>query len=95
MTRRSWVQDPITGELIPKEQYQSPPEAGFFVMGDIQPYRSMCDGSMVEGRRQHREHLRRHNVVEVGNDFDKRPQKAVETPRGVKETLIEVFNSRT
>lgn len=95
MTRRSWVQDPTTGELIPKEQYQGPQEAGFFVMGDINPYKSMVTGEMIEGRRQHREHLRRHNVVEVGNELDKRPQKAVETPKGLKQTLIDVVNSRT
>ena len=95
MTRRSWVQDPITHKLIPKEEYESPPEAGFFVMGDINPYKSMVTGEMIQGRRQHREHLRRHDVVEVGNDYDKRPQKAAETPKGLKQTLIEVLNSRT
>lgn len=95
MTRRSWIQDPVTHKLIPKEEYESPPEAGFFVMGDINPYKSMVTGEMIQGRAQHREHLRRHDVVEVGNDFDKRPQKRPEPPKGLKETLIQVLNSRT
>lgn len=95
MTRRSWVQCPITHKLIPKEEYQGPPEAGFFVMGDINPYKSMVTGEMIQGRRQHREHLIRHNVVEVGNELDKRPQKAVETPKGLKQTIADVLNSRT
>lgn len=95
MTRRSWVQDPITHKLIPKEQYESPPEAGFFVMGDINPYQSMVTGEMIQGRAQHREHLRRHNVVEVGNELDKKPQKQPGSPEGLKQTLIEVLNSRT
>lgn len=37
-------------------------------MPDIEPYRSMADGSIIGGRAQHREHLRRHNCVEVGNE---------------------------
>lgn len=37
-------------------------------MPDIQPYKSMVDGSMIEGRRQHRDHLRQHNCIEIGNE---------------------------
>lgn len=40
-----------------------------FVQGDINPYQSMVDGSMIDGRAQHREHLRRHGLVEFGNDL--------------------------
>ena len=95
MTRRSWVQDPVTLKLIPKEEYQGPQQAGFFVMGDITPYKSMVTGEMIQGRRQHREHLRQHNVVEVGNELDRKPQKSAETPQGLKQTIAEVLNSRT
>lgn len=69
MTRKSWIQDPETLELIPRDEYvprQS--KAGFFVMGDIQPYKSMITGEIIHGRRQHREHLRQHGCVEVGNE---------------------------
>lgn len=38
------------------------------VMGDIQPYRNTIDGKPVGGRAQHREFLKRHNVIEVGNE---------------------------
>ena len=38
------------------------------VLGEIQPYRSMITGEMIEGRKQHRDHLRAHGCVEVGND---------------------------
>ncbi|MFZ9615743.1 MAG: hypothetical protein ACO3AG_03625 [Fluviibacter sp.] len=38
------------------------------IMLDIQPYKSMVDGSMITSRSQHREHLRRHNCFEVGNE---------------------------
>ena len=74
--------------------YQSQPRAGFSVLGDIQPYQSQITGEIIEGRRQHREHLRAHNCVEVGNDFDNRPQKAVVPNDGLKQRLIDVFNSK-
>jgi len=93
VTRKSWVQDPVTLELIPKDEYEPrQKEAGFFVMGDIQPYQSMIDGSMITGRRQHREHLRQHGCIEVGNE--KLTPKAPTPPRrdDVRRDLYRVAN---
>jgi hypothetical protein len=95
MTRKRWIQDPVSHELIPVEDYQAPTSSGPFVRGDYAAYKSMVTGEMVDGRRAHREHLLRHNVTEVGNEFDKRPQKAITTPGGLKQTLIDAFNSLT
>lgn len=88
MTRRRYIQDPVTYELIPAEEYV-PREVnrGPTVIGDIQPYRSMVNGEMIDGRRQHREHLKRHGVVEVGNDLDKAAPKPIYEPRGLKEQI--------
>lgn len=58
----------IDGKLVDANEVAPEPRADYHVMGDIQPYQSMCDGSMVMGRRQHREHLKQHNVIEVGNE---------------------------
>lgn len=41
---------------------------GVQIVPDIDPYRSMLDGSMIDGRAQHRQHLKRHDAVEIGND---------------------------
>lgn len=41
------------------------------VIPDIAPYQSMQTGETISGRRQHREHLRQHNLVEIGNETDK------------------------
>lgn len=38
------------------------------VMPDIQPYRAVVDGSTISSRAQHREYLKRHGLVEVGNE---------------------------
>jgi hypothetical protein len=42
--------------------------AGPQIVPDIEPYRSMIDGSVIDGRKRHRDHLRAHGCVEVGND---------------------------
>ena len=38
------------------------------VIKDIDPYVSMIDGSLITSRSQHREHLRAHGCIEVGNE---------------------------
>ena len=65
---------------------------GPYVMPDLQPYRSMADGTIVEGRRQHREMLQRNNCIEIGNE--KQTPKPVMPPPGLKETLIQVAQEK-
>lgn len=48
--------------------YETPPEIVPQAMPDIAPYRSMVTGEMITGRAQHREHLKRHDCIEVGNE---------------------------
>ena len=38
------------------------------VVRDIEPYKSMVTGEMISGRKQHRDHLRAHNCIEIGNE---------------------------
>lgn len=64
------------------------------VAADIQPYQSMCDGSMITSRSQHREHLRRHGVIEIGNEKMKAPPSVMTAPAGLKETIIKVANEK-
>lgn len=40
------------------------------IINDIQPYRNTIDGKPIGGRRQHREFLKQHGCVEIGNDFN-------------------------
>ena len=62
------------------------------VAGDIQPYRSMIDGRIINSRSEHRAHLRDHGCVEVGNE--KITPKPMTPPPGLKETLIRVANEK-
>jgi hypothetical protein len=41
---------------------------GVEILPDIQPYRSMLDGTIVESRSRHRQHMKKYNAVEVGNE---------------------------
>lgn len=38
------------------------------VIKDIDPYVSQIDGSLITSRSQHRDHLKAHGCVEVGNE---------------------------
>jgi hypothetical protein len=64
------------------------------VMGDIQPYISQIDGSLIESRSKHRTHLRDHNCIEIGNEVKHLTKhvKPLESPPGLKEHLIRAVN---
>lgn len=94
MARQTWVQDPITHKLIPKEEYVPRGPSGPFVMGDISPYQSMITGEVIQGRRQHREHLKQHGCIEVGNEKIK-PRQPVEASReDYRRSVAEVMNGK-
>lgn len=70
-TRGSFIQDPVTGKLVPKDEYYAPAETGAaYIQPDIAPYKSMITGEMITSRSQHREHLRQHNCFEIGNEIN-------------------------
>ena len=95
--RKRYIQHPETLELIPAEDYIPPTDVDApMVMPDIQPYKSMVDGSYITSRSQHRSHLKQHGVIEVGNETKalmaqaKRPA----SPPGLKDALIREFQRK-
>jgi hypothetical protein len=46
-----------------------PPRRGPYIISDIGEYRSVITREMITSRSQHREHLRAHGCVEVGNEM--------------------------
>jgi hypothetical protein len=68
------------GEMIEISVAHPGAEAKIQVMPDIGGYKSMADVSWISSRSQHREHLRRHNCFEVGNEMPA-PRKPVVTSR--------------
>lgn len=58
----------VNGELVEKGSKEHYKSLGPMVMLDITPYKSMIDGSMIMSRSVHRDHLRQHGCIEVGNE---------------------------
>ena len=90
---RSFVQ--IDGKLYEKGVDPMPDRVQ--IMPEIEPYRSMVTGEIITSRAKHREHLRKHGMVEVGNDSSiyakPKPISAVSQTR--KELLIAQVNAMT
>ena len=59
------------------------------VMGDIHPYVSQIDGSVINSRSSHRKHLKDHGCIEVGNETNHLKPKPMTAPGGMKESLID------
>ncbi len=90
MSRARYIWDRVKRELVPAHDYYARKYADVtasdhpapMLIGDIKPYRSTITGEEISGRRQHRDHLRAHGCVELGNDMPKitagpkRPPKA-------------------
>ena len=90
MTRRRFIypgngQEPfeVTDDYVPEGRHE------YHIVVDIEPYRSMADGSIVTSRSHHREMLRRNNAVEIGNDSSLyKPRQPIKSPPGLKEQVI-------
>lgn len=85
----------VGGELVEvTDNYQ--PESrktSWQSMPDIAPYRSMLDGKIINSRSSHREHLRDHGCVEVGNDSSLRGDyKPIASPPGLKDALLRSYH---
>jgi hypothetical protein len=49
------------------------------VQSDIQGYISQVDGSWIDSRSKHRDHLKQHRMIEIGNEVPMK-QKQVQAP---------------
>lgn len=78
MSRESYIYDRKLGKVVPKSEYHRE-HTGLTIIKDIEPYQSVIDKSVIGGRKQHRDHLRAHGCVEVGNDMQ-RPTKSWDMP---------------
>ena len=96
VVRGKFIFDEEKKEFVPADEFvRGGSGATHYVMGDLQPYKSMVTGEMIMGRAQHRDHLRQHNVIEVGNEVKYISQrKEVKPPPGLKRTIAEIVNSR-
>jgi hypothetical protein len=70
-TRGSFVFDRETNQLVPKDEYygSSTQVNAPMVIPDIAGYKSMVTGEWIGSRSTHRQHLKEHRLVEVGNEL--------------------------
>ena len=60
------------------------------VQSDISGYISQIDGSWIESKSKHREHLKRHGMVELGNDVPlKQKQVQIQDGEARKQRIAE------
>ena len=87
--RRRYIYDGAANAHEVGSDWTPEPRSDYHIMGDIEPYRSQIDGSIIASRSRHREHLRAHGCIEVGNDSSLRRQPKPSTPPpGLKEKII-------
>lgn len=83
--------------LVSKDEfYEAAQPAGPFVVGDIQPYRSMATGEMIESRSHHRAHLKQHGLIEIGNETKAAmtQQRPKDDREGRRRAIAEVLNAK-
>ena len=56
----------VNGEWV--ETTKTRGVSGPIIMPDIHPYQSMVTGETITSRSKHRQHLKDHGMMEVGND---------------------------
>ena len=89
------------GEMVEKgsiKDTQQDTGNGLFIMPDIHSYQSMITGETITSRSRHREHLRQHGMMEVGNDSSLiKPYTGIPdtNPKQRKEMLIHEVNKFT
>jgi hypothetical protein len=55
-------------EVVMRQQ-QKRRKTGINIIRDVDPFKSPIDGSIIGSRRDLREHEKKHNVRQVGNDW--------------------------
>ena len=85
-TRGSFVYDKEKGELVPKEEYYSSTVSNApMIQADIAGYKSMVTGEWIGSRSTHRQHLKEHRLVEIGNEVKAHTTK--QAPRVDREQI--------
>lgn len=83
----------IDGELVYSDDSEPQKNQAPMVMGDIQPYISQIDGRIIGSRSKHRQHLREHGCIEVGNE--RMQAKTLQPAPGLKQDIIRAYEQVT
>jgi hypothetical protein len=92
-TRGSFVYDPVSKAMVSKEDYQELREINApMVMNDISGYKSMQTGEWINSRSHHRDHLKQHRLIELGNEKIPAPKEHKYDSQAVKRELAKHFH---
>lgn len=80
MSKKVYVYDTVSKEMVEKSSYR-PPNESAMIMPDIPDFVSPIDGHIVHGRRSLRDHNKQHNVTNVADFKNTWEQKASERAR--------------
>lgn len=73
MAREVFVWDEKTQSVVSKEEYAKnhidKKNDGITIIQDITPFKSVVNGQWITSRAELREHEKRYNVKQVGNDI--------------------------
>lgn len=89
--RTRYVYDKAHDKMVEVTHDHISPSDGLpMVMPDIQPYKSMITGETITSRSRHREHLRAHDCIEVGNETAYMVKNRIKpaAPPGLKEAMM-------
>lgn len=90
--RKSYVQ--IDGQLYEKGSDEHMDALAPLIMPDIAEYTSMITGERITSRSRHREHLREHGMVELGNDSSVMNAKPKPIPSPDRAQLHEILRAQ-
>lgn len=96
MARKQWVQIKTEdGEykLVPKEERHLHERKSAMIMPDMEPMKSPIDGSIISSRSAYREHMKKHGVIDVGNEKLKPARKEYKSDDGIKQTLYHLWEN--
>lgn len=96
MTKKSYVQIKTEDgyKLVDKEhayKYQSNKSAS--IMPDMQEMVSPIDGEVIGSRSKYREHMRKHGVIDVGNEKLKRKKREMKKDDSLKRQLHHLWEN--
>lgn len=90
--RGSFVYDPISKSMVSKEDYQELREISSpMIMKDIEGYKSMQTGEWISSRSHHREHLKQHRLIEIGNEKTPPPKEYKHDSNALKQEIARHF----
>ena len=64
MSKRTFIH--VNGKLVEKSEAMKSHSVN--IMRDIEPYQNVKNFGWIQSRSQHKEFLRKHNLIEVGNE---------------------------